>query len=432
MFTLFSYKSLCRWSVICLFAFAWLVPAADEGEAAAGPLLQITPEVVQLGMLDTSDGQRFFPATFTLRNSGTAPLVLGSLRTSCGCTRAKLAKRELSPGESTHLEVSIDITGRYGKQRFHVFVNSNAPGSPQRISVEAIIPDTRTGWSLMPPIVTFREAAKPVRVNVRLFDQLENVQVTAVELPEGCRLLTKLPVSIPVAGIAGLEVDCTPEALRSGGRHPFIVYATHPEIPQQKGTVNLVPNPQAPSQATTKPAVPSQATAKPAAPSQATATPATDAASATPAPAPPSAQVVPIQVSVLRELLSTASELSNVLVLDVRTAQDFADGHVPRSHSYPASRWADKPFWPDTSLLVLVADDDVKAEQAADALLKTDCRHILLLQGGFPAWKNNIHTILRYLVNNCKRDEMLSEHFFLVGARAAFLGGAADSGCALQ
>ena len=325
------------------------------------------PESAQLGTLDTADGQRFFPATFTLGNSGDATLLLEQPRTSCGCTKASLGKMELAPGESTQLSVTVDITGRYGQQRFSIFVGSNASSSPRRLSIEATIPDTRTGWVLMPALVTFREA-KQLRVNVRLFDRLEGIQVTAVDLPDGCQLLTTLPAAIPPAGLVGLEIRCSPEALASGGRHKFTVHTNHPQIPQQDGTLNMSPRTETPS--TTRRTAPASTPAEP--------------------PPPPTAaapQLVAIQASVLRELLSAASDLTDLQVLDVRSASDFAAGRVPRSHSYPASRWSEQPFWPATSILVIVAADDEQAEKAAEALLKTPCRHVLVLQGGFPAWE---------------------------------------------
>lgn len=348
-----------------------------RGEAAKGPLLQVDSETVQLGSLDTAGGQRFFPASFTLSNAGDALLAFTQPRTSCGCTKASLAKMELSPGESTQLSVTVDVTGRYGQQRFSIYVASNAPDSPRRLSVEATVPDTRTGLALMPPLLTFREA-KPLRVNVRLFDDMDKIEIRAVDLPEGCRLLTPLPALIPSGGLLGLDVDCSPETLARGGRQPFVLHSNHPQMPRLEGTLAMRPRPAARASR----AQATKETANKIAP-VATATPVTASTPAASAPV----QVLPIRASVLRDLLGSMPELSDVQILDVRSEEDFAAGRVPRSRSYPPSRWGEQPFWSPNAILVIVADDDEQAAKASQALPRSACRNILTLQGGFPAWK---------------------------------------------
>lgn len=346
-----------------------------RGEAAKGPLLQVEPETVQLGILDTAAGQRFFPASFTLSNAGDALLAFTQPRTSCGCTKASLAKMELLPGESTQLSVTVDVTGRYGQQRFSIYVASNAPDSPRRLSVEATVPDTRTGLALMPPLLTFREA-KALRVNVRLFDDMDKIEIKTADLPEGCRLLTPLPAPIPAAGLLGLDIDCSPEALARGGRPLFVLHSNHPQMPRLEGTLAMMPRPAARA---SRAQVTREAASKIA---PAAAFPAADS----PVAASP-AQVLPIRASVLRDLLGSMPELSDVQILDVRPEADFAAGRVPRSRSYPPSRWGEQPFWSANAILVIVAADDEQAAKASQALQKRACRNILTLQGGFPAWK---------------------------------------------
>ena len=54
---------------------------------------------------------------FTLVNRGTAELVLGEVRTDCGCTVAKLDKRRLQPGEETSLGLLVNtLTQAAGPQ----------------------------------------------------------------------------------------------------------------------------------------------------------------------------------------------------------------------------------------------------------------------------------------------------------------------------
>jgi hypothetical protein len=58
---------------------------------------------------------------FTLSNRGTTELVLGEVRTDCGCTVAKLDKRRLQPGEETSLGLLVNtLTQAAGSQSWPV------------------------------------------------------------------------------------------------------------------------------------------------------------------------------------------------------------------------------------------------------------------------------------------------------------------------
>jgi hypothetical protein len=68
--------------------------------------------------------------TFTIQNRGNADLVLGTLRTSCGCLDARLSHRVLNPGEIATVTVTFDVSSRSGPQEMLVELPSNDPGQP--------------------------------------------------------------------------------------------------------------------------------------------------------------------------------------------------------------------------------------------------------------------------------------------------------------
>ena len=70
---------------------------------------------------------------FVLSNSGGAVLNIASVKPSCGCTAAMPEKSELGPGESTNLTVSFNSSGRNGKQKKLVRIETNDPENPQQI-----------------------------------------------------------------------------------------------------------------------------------------------------------------------------------------------------------------------------------------------------------------------------------------------------------
>jgi hypothetical protein len=63
---------------------------------------------------------------FTFENRGTAPLVVNSAVTSCGCTVPKFDKKPVPPGGTGTLEVIFDSSGRGGVQTKTITVKSNA------------------------------------------------------------------------------------------------------------------------------------------------------------------------------------------------------------------------------------------------------------------------------------------------------------------
>lgn len=64
---------------------------------------------------------------FKLANASNQPLHVASVRTSCTCISANLAKHELAPGESTALVVSVDTSKFLGPKTFTVYVTVDRP-----------------------------------------------------------------------------------------------------------------------------------------------------------------------------------------------------------------------------------------------------------------------------------------------------------------
>ncbi|MCS6976858.1 MAG: DUF1573 domain-containing protein [Gemmatales bacterium] len=64
---------------------------------------------------------------FKLANSSNQPLHVASIRTSCTCISANLAKHDLAPGESTVLVVSVDTSKFLGSKTFTVYLTVERP-----------------------------------------------------------------------------------------------------------------------------------------------------------------------------------------------------------------------------------------------------------------------------------------------------------------
>lgn len=77
-------------------------------------------------------------ATFTVTNSGTKPLVINSVETSCGCTKAAWTKAPIKAGKSGEVSVaySADMLGHFDKR---LAVRTNAGSRPVLLSIKGVV-----------------------------------------------------------------------------------------------------------------------------------------------------------------------------------------------------------------------------------------------------------------------------------------------------
>lgn len=86
-------------------------------------------ELINYGKIDKgADGERVFVFT----NSGDAPLVIKSIKSSCGCTVPKKPEAPIMPGAKGEIKVSYD-TKRVGGFSKSITIFSNAISSKQKV-----------------------------------------------------------------------------------------------------------------------------------------------------------------------------------------------------------------------------------------------------------------------------------------------------------
>lgn len=64
---------------------------------------------------------------FIIKNIGTDTLVISNVRSSCGCTVAKLKVDKLAPGDSATVTVTFNTHNRKGPQTKYVYIYNNDP-----------------------------------------------------------------------------------------------------------------------------------------------------------------------------------------------------------------------------------------------------------------------------------------------------------------
>ena len=98
------------------------------GTSNGHPLVQALDPVYDFGHVFSGATVKH---TFRLKNAGTAPLTIGSVRTSCGCTAAKPTRSQLLPGEDSAIAVSFDTSSDHGPATRTITVFTNDPNHQQ-------------------------------------------------------------------------------------------------------------------------------------------------------------------------------------------------------------------------------------------------------------------------------------------------------------
>lgn len=110
-----------------VFGLVLLVVLAACGPGGE-PQIQLGTYQIELGTLTNGQVEEFEVA---VHNSGSAPLMIEAVTTSCGCTSASVSPETIQPGESGILAVTYD-SGAHGPEFSgqvvrQVFVASNDP-----------------------------------------------------------------------------------------------------------------------------------------------------------------------------------------------------------------------------------------------------------------------------------------------------------------
>ncbi|MEM6846388.1 MAG: DUF1573 domain-containing protein [Bacteroidota bacterium] len=121
-----------------LFSF-FLIQVAFAQEATTdekvdGPQITFAEDSKDFG--DIVQGDKV-SHTFEFENTGTEPLILSNVLTTCGCTATAWPREPIVPGASNKIEVSFNSTGKKGRQNKIVTVVSNAINAQERVKLIA-------------------------------------------------------------------------------------------------------------------------------------------------------------------------------------------------------------------------------------------------------------------------------------------------------
>ena len=102
---------------------------------SAGAKIEFKEETIDYGTIEKgADGIRKFEFT----NTGTEPLIISRVYSSCGCTIPKKPEDPILPGETGEIEVKYD-TKRVGPIRKTISIYSNAGPVPHPLKIKGTI-----------------------------------------------------------------------------------------------------------------------------------------------------------------------------------------------------------------------------------------------------------------------------------------------------
>ncbi len=112
--------------------FIALFSLNSYSQQSKGPIIKFESQVYDYGTIyQGADGN----CNFTFKNEGDEPLILSSVRSSCGCTVPVWPKDPILPGQSSSIKVTYD-TKRLGTISKQITVVSNATEATLMLNIK--------------------------------------------------------------------------------------------------------------------------------------------------------------------------------------------------------------------------------------------------------------------------------------------------------
>ncbi len=94
------------------------------------PVIEYEDTDIEFGTINEGDTMRH---KYKFTNTGDAPLIIASLKPSCGCTAGRFPKEPIQPGETGTVEVVFNSAGKPGRQEKSMAVITNANPAKVRL-----------------------------------------------------------------------------------------------------------------------------------------------------------------------------------------------------------------------------------------------------------------------------------------------------------
>jgi hypothetical protein len=96
----------------------------------------ISDTMIELGKITEGEKRT---AVYSIKNTGTNPLLISNIVTSCGCTAPTYPKQPMLPGDSAAIELVFNSAGKEGEIRKSAMVKCNSVDAPFPIAFKAFV-----------------------------------------------------------------------------------------------------------------------------------------------------------------------------------------------------------------------------------------------------------------------------------------------------
>jgi len=120
--------------VLVLFLALFASSMVNAQDAGTEKKAEVKFEVAKHDFGDITQGDQV-QYVFKFKNTGTAPLVLTNVATTCGCTAPEWPREPIMAGESGEITVKFNSAGKMGMQNKVITIYSNAVNNPERVTI---------------------------------------------------------------------------------------------------------------------------------------------------------------------------------------------------------------------------------------------------------------------------------------------------------
>ena len=128
--------------LIFLLAFNFLVPVISRAQSANDAdttnFAQIEVAEPYHAFGDVAQGEKV-DHIFVFRNTGSQPLIIQNVLTTCGCTVSEWPKDPILPWEEGNLKVEFDSGSKIGRQNKVITIRSNSKSGDYRVRISAMV-----------------------------------------------------------------------------------------------------------------------------------------------------------------------------------------------------------------------------------------------------------------------------------------------------
>jgi len=118
--------------IIFIFTYSITTWAQTSVGPKNGPVIGFTELSHDFG--DIIQGQKV-TYIFKYKNTGTEPLIVSEVITTCGCTATLWSKSPLALGKESELNVTFNSDGKMGRQNKVITILSNATNNATTVSI---------------------------------------------------------------------------------------------------------------------------------------------------------------------------------------------------------------------------------------------------------------------------------------------------------